>query len=304
MSWIALLVAGALVNLILAELLDWCPWVAVRLIRRAVRKLPPEARDRYLDEWLAELEAVPGRRISAIIFAIRICIGASRVSAELGGRSVVRDPVVRGLVDRVLVLLLVSLWSPLILTVALAVRLTSPGPVLVTQRRVGRGGVLFNLYSFRSTICAAESEIPAECRRFTPVGGLLHRTSLEELPQLFSVLRGDMSIVGPHPERPESADLFRQDVPGYDDRQRVKSGMTGWAQVHLCGNTDVVESVEWDNYYVEHRSLALDLKIILLTVYRTLGGNRSVRVTSGMFFMAAMVLGVLLVIASVVVAAK
>ncbi len=111
----------------------------------------------------------------------------------------------------------------------------------------------------------APGGVEGEDRR-TPIGRFLRRTSLDELPQLFNVLRGEMSVIGPRPERPEFVEMFRQDVTRYGDRHRVKSGITGWAQVHgLRGQTSLAERVEWDNYYIAHWSLALDLKILALT---------------------------------------
>ena len=102
--------------------------------------------------------------------------------------------------------------------------------------------------------------------RRTPIGRFLRRTSLDELPQLLNVLRGEMSMIGPRPERPEFVELFKQDINRYGDRHRVKSGITGWAQVHgLRGQTSLAERVEWDNYYIAHWSLGLDLKILALT---------------------------------------
>jgi lipopolysaccharide/colanic/teichoic acid biosynthesis glycosyltransferase len=152
---------------------------------------------------------------------------------------------------------------------------------------VGRDGKLFDLYKFRSMRAAPDeaegADGPAPALQFllggdtapggvegpdrrTPVGRLLRRTSLDELPQLINVLRGDMSLVGPRPERPEFVELFRQDIQRYGDRHRVRSGITGWAQVHgLRGQTSLAERVEWDNYYIAHWSLALDLKIMALT---------------------------------------
>ena len=102
--------------------------------------------------------------------------------------------------------------------------------------------------------------------RRTRVGTLLRRTSLDELPQLFNVLRGEMSLIGPRPERPEFVDLFGERIERYEDRHRVKSGVTGWAQVHgLRGKTSLRDRIEWDNYYIENWSLRLDLKILLRT---------------------------------------
>ncbi len=190
--------------------------------------------------------------------------------------------------DRILALTLLIVLSPVLLLAALAVRLSSPGPAFFKQRRVGRDGKVFDFYKFRSMrvqpgqanpdeedVSAlafllagdiAPGGVEGEDRR-TAVGRFLRRTSLDELPQLFNVLRGDMSIVGPRPERPEFVELFRQDIIRYGDRHRVKSGITGWAQVHgLRGQTSLAERVEWDNYYIAHWSVGLDLKILALTV--------------------------------------
>jgi exopolysaccharide biosynthesis polyprenyl glycosylphosphotransferase len=189
--------------------------------------------------------------------------------------------------DRVLALTLLIVFSPVILLSALVVRLSSPGPALFSQRRVGRDGKVFSFYKFRSMRVepppaddgepaasaldfllggdTAPGGVEGEDRR-TAVGRFLRSTSLDELPQLFNVLRGDMSLVGPRPERPEFVELFRQDIIRYGDRHRVKSGITGWAQVHgLRGQTSLAERVEWDNYYIAHWSLGLDLKILALT---------------------------------------
>jgi exopolysaccharide biosynthesis polyprenyl glycosylphosphotransferase len=189
--------------------------------------------------------------------------------------------------DRVLALVLLIVLAPLILGAALAVRLSSSGPVLFSQRRVGRDGKAFDLYKFRSMRLepgrdlsdddtgplefllggdTAPGGVEGQDRR-TSVGRFLRRCSLDELPQLLNVLRGEMSLIGPRPERPEFVELFRQDIVRYGDRHRVKSGITGWAQVHgLRGQTSLAERVEWDNYYIAHWSLGLDLKILALTV--------------------------------------
>jgi exopolysaccharide biosynthesis polyprenyl glycosylphosphotransferase len=189
--------------------------------------------------------------------------------------------------DRVFALVLLVVLSPVMLCAALAVRLSSHGPVLFRQRRIGRDGKVFDLYKFRSmrldpSRAISSGEDPGALEsllggdiapggvegddRRTPIGRFLRRTSADELPQLVNVLRGEMSMIGPRPERPEFVELFNQDIIRYDDRHRVKSGITGWAQVHgLRGQTSLAERVEWDNYYIAHWSLGLDLKILALT---------------------------------------
>jgi exopolysaccharide biosynthesis polyprenyl glycosylphosphotransferase len=193
---------------------------------------------------------------------------------------------VKHALDRVLAAVLLILFAPLILAAAFAVKLSSPGPALFKQRRVGRDGRVFDFYKFRSMREPARTESAGEnsaldfllggdiapggvegADRRTAIGRFLRGSSLDELPQLFNVLRGDMSLVGPRPERPEFVELFRNDIIRYGDRHRVKSGITGWAQVHgLRGQTSLAERVEWDNYYIAHWSLGLDLKILALTL--------------------------------------
>jgi exopolysaccharide biosynthesis polyprenyl glycosylphosphotransferase len=190
--------------------------------------------------------------------------------------------------DRVFAAGLLVVLSPVIASTALVVRLSSPGPVFFRQRRVGRDGKVFDLYKFRSMCLQPEqTELSGDDStalefllggdtapggvegndRRTPIGRFLRRSSLDELPQLLNVLRGEMSLIGPRPERPEFVELFRHDILRYGDRHRVKSGITGWAQVHgLRGQTSLAERIEWDNYYIANWSLGLDLKILLLTL--------------------------------------
>ncbi len=182
-------------------------------------------------------------------------------------------------IDRGLAAFGLLLMSPLMAVIAVLVVLSSPGPVFFRQRRVGRDGHEFDLLKFRTMREASDSpgefELDAGCApggvegvdRRTWVGRLLREVSLDELPQLFNVVRGDMSLVGPRPERPEYVERFVREVARYGDRHRVKSGITGWAQVHgLRGQTSIDDRVEWDNYYIQNWSLRLDLRIIVLTV--------------------------------------
>jgi exopolysaccharide biosynthesis polyprenyl glycosylphosphotransferase len=175
--------------------------------------------------------------------------------------------------------------SPLMLTLILLVRLSSPGPIFFEQERIGRDGKVFKCLKFRSMRPPRASDADFELKassapggvegvdRRTGIGKLMRRTSLDELPQLINVLKGDMSLVGPRPERPEFVEFFEIQIHRYGERHRVKAGMTGWAQVHgLRGQTSIADRVEWDNYYIENWSLALDLKILALTVKAVVQG--------------------------------
>jgi exopolysaccharide biosynthesis polyprenyl glycosylphosphotransferase len=186
-------------------------------------------------------------------------------------------------IDRIVAPLLLALLSPLLLPIAVAVRLSSPGPILYGQLRAGRDGGLFRLLKFRTMLVEAGEEfspvpglapggIEGRDRR-TRIGRLLRRTSLDELPQLINVMRGEMSLIGPRPERPEYAEEFGSRVARYRERHRVKAGITGLAQVHgLRGQTSLGDRIELDNFYIEHWSHGLDLKVLLLTIPAVLRG--------------------------------
>ena len=176
--------------------------------------------------------------------------------------------------DAVLGTLMLVLLSPLLALIAVLIKLTSPGPVFFAQERMGLDGVSFRMYKFRSMRMGAERETgavwarPGDERR-TLIGGLLRRASLDELPQLFNVLRGDMSLVGPRPERPVFVEDFRKAVPGYMLRHKMKSGITGWAQVNgWRGNTSIDKRIEHDLFYIENWSLWFDLRILWLTLWK------------------------------------
>lgn len=164
--------------------------------------------------------------------------------------------------------------SPLFLFIALLIKLDSPGPVFYSQIRMGLDARPFPVLKFRSMRVGAESETgPVWASRDDPrktrLGDFMRRSSLDELPQLINVLLGDMSLVGPRPERPVFVEQFRQVVPRYMDRHREKAGMTGWAQVNgLRGDTSIVERTKYDLYYVENWSLLLDIKILLRTLFK------------------------------------
>jgi Undecaprenyl-phosphate glucose phosphotransferase len=164
--------------------------------------------------------------------------------------------------------------APLMGLIAIALWATSGRPILFAQRRMGLDGRVFRMLKFRTMPVDAESKTgPVWATegdaRSTGLGSLLRKTSLDELPQLWNVLRGDMSLVGPRPERPVFIEEFRREIPGYMLRHKVKSGLTGWAQVHgWRGNTSLHERVEHDIYYIQNWTLGFDLRIILLTLWR------------------------------------
>jgi exopolysaccharide biosynthesis polyprenyl glycosylphosphotransferase len=192
---------------------------------------------------------------------------------------------VKYLVDRAVAAVLLLLTLPVLAVAALAVRISVGSPVLFRQRRVGLDGREFDMLKLRTMSGTAtdgeadsdwareqlgEQDRPIELRadRATRVGCFLRALSIDELPQLFNVLVGEMSLVGPRPERSHYVRLFQEKVYRYGDRHRVKSGITGWSQVNgLRGKTSLSDRVEWDNYYIENWSLWLDVKILLMTVW-------------------------------------
>ena len=163
--------------------------------------------------------------------------------------------------------------SPIMLLAALLVKFTSPGPVIYRQERVGLHNKAFYMYKFRSM----ERQAPSEERkawtvrndpRVTPIGKILRRTSVDELPQLFNILKGDMSLVGPRPERPLFVEKFKEEIPRYMVKHQVRPGLTRWAQVNgLRGDTSIRKRIEYDIYYIENWTVWFDLKIILMTFF-------------------------------------
>lgn len=166
--------------------------------------------------------------------------------------------------------------SPLMLLMTMIIKLTSPGAVFYRQERCGMDKKPFMIYKFRTMIAGAEKDTGAvwaqkDDARCTPFGAFLRRTSLDELPQFFNVLNGDMSLVGPRPERPVFVNRFKRSIPQYMLRHKMKAGITGWAQVNgWRGNTSLEKRIEYDIYYIEHWSPMFDLKIVWLTLWKGL----------------------------------
>ncbi len=234
------------------------PELLKRLERFAVDvRIVPDVHPRYLPQSMTvnELEGMP-------ILSYRECPitglgGFSKRLLDIAGASVA-----------------LVLFSPLMLGIALAIRLTSPGPVIFKQRRVSLAGEVFKIYKFRTMRHVDDEQTQATWTqrndpRITRVGAWLRKTSIDELPQLINVLRGDMALVGPRPERPELIARFRDDWRGYMLRQHVKAGITGWAQVNgLRGDTSLRKRLQYDLFYVRHWSLWFDIRILWLTLFR------------------------------------
>lgn len=181
--------------------------------------------------------------------------------------------IAKRILDIALSALALLILSPLFLIIAVLEKVTSKGPVFYSHERVGRDGNTFLLYKFRSMYLNAEHRVKkywtdgdAADERITPLGRIIRKTNVDELPQLWNILIGDMSIVGPRPEQPRWVEKFAQEVPDYIKRHRVKSGLTGWAQVNgLKGDTSIKERVRYDMYYIENWSIWFDLRIIFKT---------------------------------------
>lgn len=255
-------------------------------IQEVVIALPNASHDELLDM----ISACEAEHANVRIFPDFFQIVASELSiGDLDGLPMltIRDPGLRGwkltlkrTIDLVIGSLALILLSPLMLLVALLIRLGSKGPVFYAQVRVGLDGKPFPILKFRTMLTGAEEGTgpvwtTIDDPRRTRLGELLRKTSIDELPQLINVLVGDMSLVGPRPERPIFVEQFKQVLPRYMERHKEKAGMTGWAQVNgLRGDTSIVERTKYDLYYIENWSPMFDLKIILRTLVNQLRGER------------------------------
>lgn len=184
------------------------------------------------------------------------------------------NALVKRCVDIVGSIVCIVVFSPLMLLSAILVKTTSKGPLIFKQERVGLHNKPFQMYKFRTMYVQTEEEeqkgwTTKDDPRITKCGAFLRRTSLDEFPQLFNVLKGDMSLVGPRPERPQYVEKFREEIPRYMIKHQVRPGMTGWAQVNgYRGDTSIRKRIEHDLYYIENWTLGLDIKILFLTVFK------------------------------------
>ena len=176
--------------------------------------------------------------------------------------------------DYIISIIAIIITSPIMIITAIAIKLTSPGPVIFKQERMGHNGEIFEMYKFRSMKVQDPSEEKSEWTtpddpRKTKVGDFIRKTSIDELPQFFNVLKRDMSVVGPRPERPYFVEQFKETIPKYMVKHQVKPGLTGWAQIHGCrGDTSIKKRIEYDIEYVENWHMGLDLAIMIKTALK------------------------------------
>ena len=171
-------------------------------------------------------------------------------------------------------LVAIILFSPAMLVTSIIIKVTSPGPLIFKQERIGKHNRPFYMYKFRSMVVQDEKDekkgwTTKNDPRVTPIGRFIRKTSIDELPQLFNILIGDMSLVGPRPERPQFVEKFKEEIPRYMIKHQVRPGLTGWAQVNgYRGDTSIQKRIEFDLYYIENWTMGFDFKIIFLTFFK------------------------------------
>lgn len=272
---------------IISEPSDWADFFSQHPIHSVVIALPHqhynfvERKLELLVDQVADIQILPDvARFARLTPGIELIDGIPIISlheSPLSGANVFLKRLVDILGASVAILIL----SPIMAVIAAIVAFSSPGPILYRQERMGLDGERFQCLKFRSMPIDAEQATGAVWakpgdQRATPVGKFLRRTSLDELPQLFNVLFGDMSLVGPRPERPVFVEKFRKEVPGYMLRHKVKTGITGWAQVNgWRGSTSIEKRIECDLFYIQNWSIWLDIKILLMTLDEVLRGRNA-----------------------------
>lgn len=184
------------------------------------------------------------------------------------------NKIIKRIIDIIGAIVAIILFSPVMIVVALLVKFTSPGPIIFSQVRIGLHNKEFKMYKFRSMCVQNEKTekkgwTTSDDPRVTKIGKFIRKTSIDELPQFFNVLKGDMSLVGPRPERPYFVDKFKEEIPKYMIKHQVRPGITGWAQVNgFRGDTSIKLRIEHDIYYIENWTLGLDIKILFLTFFK------------------------------------
>jgi len=246
-------------------------WIAVPIEKVSyVKRIMHETRHLTMDiRYLPDMNA-----FSLINHSFSEIAGMPLINLNVSPMEEINNRFIKRCEDIIIGSLILFFSSPLLLVISLIIKLTSKGPVFYKQIRVGLNNKPFTIFKFRSMPVNIEKNsgavwAKAKENRATPFGAFMRKTSLDELPQFINVVRGDMSIVGPRPERPEFVKNFKEEIPSYMKKHMVKAGITGWAQI--CGwrgNTDLHKRIEHDIYYIENWSLMFDLKIIFFTVFK------------------------------------
>ena len=273
----------------LNEVADWAPHYLGE-----VSSLGKKVEQIYADEIWIFLPLRDAPKLREMLHELRHCTANVRYFPDLKGYNLINHSVseiggfpvinitespfsderkvIKRIEDIILSLIILILLSPVMAVVAIMVKLSSPGPILYRQERLSWGGRSFEMLKFRSMPVDAEVNTGAVWakpneQRATRIGSFLRKTSLDELPQFLNVLKGDMSIVGPRPERPVFVERFKNEIPDYMKKHMVKGGITGWAQVNgFRGDTSLEKRIESDIYYINNWSLLLDIRIILRTI--------------------------------------
>lgn len=263
--WILLAAGSAVVD---AEVVAWSGRGQLLLLSWSARKLPAEQRDRYREEWRAELEQVPDGPVTRAVWVLSIASRSGKLAKTLRGprwRPSGLGWMLKRSSDLAFAALALLLLAPVLVACAVALTIECGPGVLFRQVRVGKDGRSFAIYRFRSI------KMTCGFPEVGPVGRFMRRTSLDELPQLWNVVRGDMALVGPRPDRPHLAAQFSDRLSDYRERHRVRAGLTGLAQVEaLHHETSIKERVQYGNEYIRSWTLWLDIKILAHTVWSAL----------------------------------
>jgi putative colanic acid biosynthesis UDP-glucose lipid carrier transferase len=298
--------AGAILIPVIARVVsddvkEWLPWITERLVERAVSQLPEQERDRFEEEWWAHIDELPGNLAKA--YVAWGCLSAAKAinHIALSGHATRREEATRRAIDVTIAALVLLLTLPLMVVISIFIKLDSPGPVFSKHKRLGANNIPFHLLKFRSMCIEVRGQTEVGYLPVTRVGRVIRITSLDELPQLLNVLRGQMSLVGPRALTPPSAAdaSAKSETPILRGLRWPKPGITGWAQIHRWeGKAKTIA----DLYYLRNRSLRLDFFIIARTVFAVMSRDRVAPASApylvGIVLAIAYLIGLVLVIAA------
>jgi lipopolysaccharide/colanic/teichoic acid biosynthesis glycosyltransferase len=257
------------------EFKAWTPWVIDRLVRKAVARLPENQRERFEEEWRSHINEIPGE-IGKFVVALGFVSAARKMSLMLntGHNRILVGDILKRAVDVTVGAAFLILYAPLLVILSLLIRLESSGPVFYRKVRVGLNGRKFWAYHFRTSSNLHENlkDASRSAPRLTRIGKFLRRTAADQFPLLLNILRGEMSLIGPHPKTPQYVELMTPLIPGYCERAAMKPGLTGWAQVN--GPSDPRTELANDLYYIRNRGLKLDVIIILRTMQKVITSSK------------------------------